>query len=401
MKDILFVIHALGGGGAEHVLINIVKSLDKSKYNITLLSIVDSGIYRSHIPTDVRYKSIFKIPGILKKKGKSPTDKSASGSLLAGGGKIKRIVACAYSLFWRACPISLLYRLFIRERYDVEIAFLEGPSTKLVASSSNESSKKIAWVHVDLSNEGKSHQFYKSLSEEKASYAKFDAIVSVSEGVQRAFIGVMPEFASRCCIMHNPIDVDRITLLSREDCIFSNDIETECPCFLSVGRICPQKGFSRIVSAAEALRRKGLRARFVILGEGPDYAALREEIITKGLESYISLMGYQSNPYPYFREADVFLCTSVAEGFSTTASEAAVLRLPILTTNCAGMDELSSVYSAVTICDNSTNAVVEMIEDAVVNNDSRAEAVLSADYFNLDKRVHAIEDLIDGVLDAE
>lgn len=62
MKDVLFVIHALGGGGAERVLINVVKALDKSKYNITVLSIVDSGIYRSQIPGEVQYKSIFKLP---------------------------------------------------------------------------------------------------------------------------------------------------------------------------------------------------------------------------------------------------------------------------------------------------------------------------------------------------
>lgn len=401
MKKILIVIHALGGGGAERVLINLVRALDKSKYNITLLSIVDSGIYRSLIPSEVHYKSIFKLPRFLRGNRDSSEGKGTSGSLLARGGKIKQAIASVYGKFWSLFPIELLYRLFIKEIYDLEIAFLEGPSTKLVSSSPNAFSKKMAWIHVDLSHEGKSHHFYKSLSEEKSAYSKYDAIVSVSEGVQKAFLSSMPEFAPRCLVIHNPIDVSEITRLSMEECELPSIAGNKHPLFLSVGRICAQKSFSRIVSAAEALKNKGIFAKFIILGEGPDYGVLRDEIVSKNLESYILLMGYQRNPYPYYRFADAFLCTSTAEGFSTTASEAAVLGLPVLTTDCAGMDELASIYKAVTICDNSTDAVVEMVEDAVINKTYQTKASVSGDYFNLENRVKVIENLIDGILDAE
>ena len=401
MKDVLFVIHALGGGGAERVLINVVKALDKSKYNITVLSIVDSGIYRSQIPGEVQYKSIFKLPRSLNNKTASTKVENSSGSLLAGGGRGKQIAASAYTLFWRFFPIGLLYRIFIKEKFDLEIAFLEGPATKLVSSSSNESSKKIAWVHVDLSHEGKSHRFYKSAAEAKSPYSQYDEIISVSAGVQKAFLSENPELAPICSIIHNPLDIDEILQLSMEDCCLGPISEADRPLFLSVGRICPQKSFSRIVEAAEALRREGYSAKFVILGEGPDYSVLRDLILTKHLDSYISLMGYQSNPFPFFRKADAFLCTSTAEGFSTTASEAAVLGLPVFTTNCAGMDELASIYDAVTICDNSTAAVVDMVLNAVRNRGYEAKAGYAADYFNLEKRIQVIEKLIDGTVDAE
>ena len=120
-----------------------------------------------------------------------------------------------------------------------------------------------------------------------------------------------------------------------------------------------------------------------------------------GLQDFCRTPGYQSNPFPFFRKADVFLCTSTAEGFSTTASEAAVLGLPVFTTNCAGMDELASIYDAVTICDNSTAAVVDMVLNAVRNRGYEAKAGYAADYFNLEKRIQVIEKLIDGTVDAE
>lgn len=400
MKDILFVIHALGGGGAERVLINIVKALDKTKYNVTLLSIVDSGIYRSQIPDDVNYKTIFKLPS-LRKGNNDSENRASSGSLLARAGKIKRFAASFYTLFWRFFPVDLLYRIFIKENYDLEIAFLEGPSTKLVAASPDTGSKKIAWIHVDLSQEGKSHRFYKSLSDEKRAYSKFDSIISVSLGVQSSFLRDNPEFGARCRVIHNPIDVDEILRDSREDCAIDFIRPSECPVFLSVGRVCAQKSFHRIVKAAESLKLKGYKAQFLILGEGPDSESLRDDIRKKGLESYVSLMGYQANPYPFFRKVDAFLCTSVAEGFSTTATEAAVLGLPIFTTDCAGMAELAEIYEAVTICPNSTEAVVEMINKAVSNQEYLINTDCPSDYFNLRNRMDAIEELIDEVLNAE
>ena len=44
MKKVLFLIHTLGAGGAEKVLINLVNNLDQSKYDITLMTVIDTGI---------------------------------------------------------------------------------------------------------------------------------------------------------------------------------------------------------------------------------------------------------------------------------------------------------------------------------------------------------------------
>ena len=70
MKKIIFLIHTLGGGGAEKVLVNLVNSLDKSKYNITVMTVIDTGIFKKDLNSDINYKSIFKIPKFLKRNNK-------------------------------------------------------------------------------------------------------------------------------------------------------------------------------------------------------------------------------------------------------------------------------------------------------------------------------------------
>ena len=60
MKRILFFITSLAGGGAEKVLVNLVNNLDKTKYEVTLLTLFDVGINKQFLKDDVIYKSIFK-----------------------------------------------------------------------------------------------------------------------------------------------------------------------------------------------------------------------------------------------------------------------------------------------------------------------------------------------------
>ena len=60
MKKILFAIPTLGGGGAERVLVNLVNSLDNSKYEITVFSLFDGGVNKQYLNSNIRYKSFFK-----------------------------------------------------------------------------------------------------------------------------------------------------------------------------------------------------------------------------------------------------------------------------------------------------------------------------------------------------
>ena len=73
------------------------------------------------------------------------------------------------------------------EHYDIEVAFVEGFATKIIASSTNKKSKKICWLHIDMENNPYADKYYSSIDEERETYQKYDKIVGVSKSVKNAF----------------------------------------------------------------------------------------------------------------------------------------------------------------------------------------------------------------------
>ena len=70
-----------------------------------------------------------------------------------------------------------------------------------------------------------------------------------------------------------------------------------------------------------------------IIGEGSERSVLERNIANRELQDYISLLGFRENPYPYIREAYVYVQTSEFEGLGRTLIEASVLNRPIVSTN--------------------------------------------------------------------
>ena len=164
--------NTLYGGGAEKVLQTILNNLNRQKYDITVYSMHDEIIRPECYPSGIKYKAVFS-----DYHGHSIIGKRIHSIL----GKIKG------KLFLIA-PSWLFYLLYVHEKYDVEVAFIEGESTKIIAGSTNKNSKKIAWVHIDLIANPWTDFLYKNIEDERNHYQKFDKIVCVSEHTRQAFL---------------------------------------------------------------------------------------------------------------------------------------------------------------------------------------------------------------------
>ena len=57
MKKVLFLIHDMGQGGAEKVLVNLVNHMDHSKFDITVMTLFDSGENRQFLKKSIRYRT--------------------------------------------------------------------------------------------------------------------------------------------------------------------------------------------------------------------------------------------------------------------------------------------------------------------------------------------------------
>ena len=391
-KKVLFIIHTLGGGGAETVLVNLVNNLHPDKYDITVMTLIDTGELRHKLAPHIRYKTT--IP--LRSKRKT-TKENTSGSLLNKQNPIKKMAIKIYSTFWKYFPTKILYKLFVKEKYDVEIAFLEGICAKFVANSSNKDSKKYAWIHVDLEKQTKSAGIFKNSNEERETYNKFVKIVCVSKDVRRKFIKKYRIDSKKVVVKYNPIDTKEIIGKAGRSPRRQKDEVT----ITSVGRLNHQKGYDRLLKIARRLLNDGEHFLLQIIGEGTSENTLRDYVTKNNLDNNVKLLGFRSNPYGYLSQSDIYVCSSRMEGFSTAVSEALILGLPVVTTDCAGMKEILGDYNEYGIVTrNSDDALYEglkkMLNSAKLRMHYRKQAIKRSQIFDMRAAIAGVEELLDA-----
>lgn len=375
MKKVLIFIESLSGGGAEKVLSDIVANLNTQKYEATVLTVSDQDIYQEKVMRSCKYRSI------LHKQ-----DYNAGG--------IRKLRYWIVTKLVYGLPTKLVCKYVIREKYDVEIAFVEGYATKFVASSSNASSKKIAWVHTDMLQNTYADNYYSSLNEHREIYNCYNQIVCVSQSVKESFQKKF--FASeRVIVQYNPVDAAEILKRSQE----SIDINIpETLLFGTIGRLEKQKGYIRLLDCASKLQKEGHRFCIWIIGEGSLRQALEAKIESENLGEVVNLLGFQTNPYKYLARCDAFVCSSYAEGYSTAATESLVLGKPILTVNCAGMQELFGKYQCGEIVPNNDEALFQLLEAVLSKKVDlktyKADIEKRRNEFDIRSRMEEIEELL-------
>lgn len=320
MKKVLFVTNGMSGGGAEKILRTIIWNLDRKKFEITLCSLHEPSDYIDW-PEDIKYKIIFR----------HNAKTWAQRLLVRFSNKLKLLV---YDNF----PASYFYRLFMSGIYDTEVAFIEGYSTRIVSGSTNTRSKKLAWLHTDMFKNHWSKIAYRSDQEEIECYKKFDGIYGVSKDVSCSLSKLFPSLNSTG-VIYNPVDESAIVSQSKLNPELRH-IKRHKFHLVSAGRLVEQKGYDRLIPIIANLIKEDYDIFLQIIGEGTQRSQLEKLISKYNLTENIELVGFKSNPYPYFVNSDVFICSSRLEGFSTVITEALILGLPVVATECAGMREL-------------------------------------------------------------
>ena len=316
MIKILFFIPALSGGGAEKVLRNLVNNMDRSEFDITVHTIAEEQPEK-YLVQGIHYKAINWCKNPLFRK--------------------------IFQYWIRLCAeLKVLYPLYIKDDYDIEVAYLECGATKIISSSTNKKALKLAWVHCDLE---KKEGYSKNLRKSKKQYEKFDKVICVSKAVKTAYVhlfGNCPETV----VLHNVVDEDEIIEKSK----MPLETDRSKVKLAAVGRLTWQKGFDRLVQACAHLKKDGCRFELWILGEGPERSSLEQLIREHNLEHEIKLVGFLKNPYPYMAAADIIVCSSRYEGMSTAVTEALILGKAVISTPCTGMEELlgDSEYGYIT-----------------------------------------------------
>ena len=368
MIKILFFIENLSSGGAEKVLRTLVNNMDQSRFDITVMTVWPEDAQK-YLKQGIHYKSLY-----------------------ARKNRVNH-------LRYRAeAALNLAYPLHIRGDYDIEVAYLECGSTKIMAGSTNRKAKKLAWVHCDLKKKQADPEAFVRTS--RNWYKAFHKIVCVSENVRDSFIALFgndPEVT----VLYNTVDDDEI----REKANAAVSAEKSGFTIVGVGRLCEQKGYDRLLSAHKSLVDAGCRHDLWILGEGPDRMKLEQLIADYGISDSVKLWGFQENPYPIMQTADLLVCSSRYEGFSTFVTEGLILGKPVVTTDCTGMRELlgNSEYGLIT--ENSTDGIYQGLKkllenrNLLVHYENRARE--RGGDFRKDKLVRQTEDFFMDLLGAK
>lgn len=371
MKKILFFIPTLGEGGAERVLVNLVNNLDTSKYEITVFTLFNDGIYRNELKKNIFYKYYFK--------------RSFRGNIH----------------FFKILNPRLLFKIMISDKYDIIISYLEGPTTRIISGNTSQYTKIVNWVHTEIYDRKVITRSYRSFAEALKSYSVYDATIFVSKTVKDSFEELFGRHPNKHYVLYNTINTEDILKKSEEtidDIIFSDEKIN----LISVGTFKEKKGFMRLLTIVHKLVSEGENIHLYLLGKGEQEDKYKEYIGKNNLDEHVTIIGFRSNPYKYVKKSTLFVCSSYSEGYSTAVTESLILGTPVITTLCSGMEELlgdSNQFGI--IVDNNEDALYDGLKKILNNNDLlkyyKVKALERSEHFSTKKTVMEVEKMLDNL----
>ena len=366
MKKILFLIHDLGQGGAEKVLVNLLNNMDRSKFDISVTALFGGGVNEQFLKPDIHYRAVF------------PKE-------VPGNSKLMKLLT----------P-EQLHRLCVKERYDIEVSYLEGPSARVISGCRDANTKLVSWIHVEQHTMDKLAKSFRSEKEARACYDRFDRTVCVSQYVHDDFCKILG-FEKPCGVLYNTVESNRILALASEAAPeLADDGKIR---LVAVGTLKESKGCDRLLRIIKRLNNSGYPVRLHILGIGPQQQALEKYVSDNALERSVTFLGYQTNPYQYVAKCDLFVCASHAEGFSTAATEALIVGTPVCTVEVSGMKEMlgeNNEWGLVTANEDEAlyRGIKGLLDDPALLAHYKEKASERGRTFSTENTVRAVEEML-------
>ena len=336
-KKILFMVSSMNIGGVEKSLLSLLAVIPKEKYEITILTLDKKGGFLEYIPNNVKlieaewFKYIKPLimdspQNIIKRYIKNY--------------EFLKIPSFIYSYFKskKTNDRYIYYKHVLKsipeckEKYDAAIAYA-GPTEIIDAYISRKvkAEKKIAWVHFDISKHKINKKLYNNL------YERFDKIFAVSNECKKKLDEIIPAVRNKSEVLFNIVSEDLINEMSESYVDFDDNYKGIK--IITVGRLSKEKGQDLAIKALAELKKYRYDVKWYCIGEGNSRQEFEQLIKEYKLEENFLLLGATSNPYPYIKNADIYVQTSRHEGYCLTLAEAKALNKPIVTTNFIGAYE--------------------------------------------------------------
>ncbi|MFP3123368.1 glycosyltransferase [Ectobacillus funiculus] len=371
-KNLLFVINNLNCGGAEKALISLLETIDYSIYNVDLFLFKHEGLFFNKIPEQVNLLAepleyrYFDMPikaSIIDCIKRGRIDKALLRLCAGYIFKNETNKARCEQRVWKYISKSLKP---IQKKYDVAIGYLE-KNPVYFCIDKVKANKKIGFIHNDYDKLGMDPSI------DMKYFDELNNIVTVSEECANVLRKRFPMYKQKVEVMYNIVSPNIIHKMSLEKVgMRGKGIK-----LVSVGRLNYQKGFEMAIEACKELEKNGYEITWYVIGEGEERAKLEKLIEENDLQETFILLGTKENPYPYIREADIYVQPSRFEGKSIAIDEAKILYKPIVVTNFStAKDQIINKKNGL-IVEMNSKSIAEGIRKLIDNEELRNKLIVS------------------------
>jgi len=317
-------------GGTEKSLLSLLSILDQSKFDVRLLLLEDGGLLRDQIPSWIKvdiYDDFSNYKAIIYDHPISTFKKQIlSFHLISAWFTLMRYIIIKLTGNWFYNYSFVLKNKSSLYEVDYAIAYA-GPDNFISYFIANhiKARRKIQWIHFDVS---------KVLSDSKFGnkfYPLFDKIICVSDNAKIEFIKMFPTISNKTEVLENIVSQEELFKKSKVGLTFNDNYNGIR--IVTLGRLSKEKGQHMIPEVVKKLKTDGFVFRWYLIGDGNLREELENEIKNNHIERELILLGSQINPYAFLRDSDIYVQTSLHEGYCITLKEAKIFNLPVVTTN--------------------------------------------------------------------
>ena len=305
----VLVLHGhLSMGGEERVLLSVLKNLVELNYDVDLLITWNHGennLFENEIPEKVNYKFLFD-----NYNGKN------------------KLIKEIYRIRAKTTYLKKVEKIIKENKYDVIIDY---SSNLLKYNNFDIKVPVFAWIHFSLT-------FGEKLSADKIEkyrkqYKKYDKILAICDTMRDEFVEILGMDKNKVELVYNPIDLEAIRKKAENiDKKYENYLKQDY--FLQVSRLTEQKQPEHLVDIYYKLKQRGIKEKLYFIGNGEKVELIKQKIKEYKLEDDVILLGQIENPYPFFKNAKLFVHTGKYEGLPTVLLESLAFGTPVVAYDC-------------------------------------------------------------------
>ena len=375
----VLVLHGhLSMGGEERVLLNVLKNLVELNYDVDLLitwNHKENNLFENEIPKKVNYEFLFN-----NYDGKS------------------KIIKEIYRLWAKLTYLKKVEKIIKEKKYDIVIDY---SSNLLKYNNLDIKVPVFAWIHFSLT-------FGEKLSADKIEkykkqYKKYDKILAICDTMRDEFVEILGMEKNKVELVYNPIDLEAIrkkaeTIYKKYENYLKQDY------FLQVSRLTEQKQPEHLVDIYYKLKQQGIKEKLYFIGNGEKIELIKQKIREYNLENDVVLLGQIENPYPFFKNAKLFVHTAKYEGLPTVLLESLTLGTPVVAYDCpTGPKDIlgqNSEYGKL-IQLNDKDTFVEKVYELMNKNEKyenyRKLSLVRANDFSMESNKAKLKELIENI----